>query len=176
MQRRSLSHGRMAKNRGGSRVKGKMSLVTRRAAKFIKTQHFSAPGARGTTMTINDLWNDLLRNIKQINYIFLTEASGETWAVDISVLLHQFCKLNDVVLALNSEPLYAPVSLLNALKNWHSGLTSSGITPFYVFDGYLSHPMKAVMHEVRKRTVDKAKEELEEFYQKGRDGEPIGED
>ena len=137
---------------------------------------FFAAQKRGTTMTINDLWNDLLRNIKQINYIPLTEASGETWAVDISVLLHQFCKLDDVVLALNSEPPYAPVSLLNALKNWHNGLTSSGIMPFYVFDGYLSHPMKAAMHEARKRTVDKAKEELEEFYRKGRDGEPIGED
>ena len=125
-------------------------------------------------MGVNHLWRDLLKGSKSGNTPPLTQLNGLRLGIDISVWFHEAMQTLETFLPvpMHSEPPYPPKETVQVVLGRCKILESCGIIPVFVFDG-ARHQVKNNANDARSNTYDTAMAWLDEFYQRGKSGEPI---
>jgi len=126
-------------------------------------------------MGTSDLWSEALGNINKQPSVPFTTAGGKIIGIDISVWLHKNIHTDLNAQCLLAHPPYPPTDLVTSIKCLHNNLVKAGVIPYYVFDGS-RHPMKSVARQQRDKKLEKAREHIENFYSRGRNGEIIDEE
>jgi hypothetical protein len=100
-------------------------------------------------MGVDDFWPVLFPNFKKKTPIKLSSLKGRSVGFDLSVWLHHFCAIDEVVKYLSCSPQYRPPALTKAFDRRVATITKHGINPIFVLDGR-DHPMKGVARAKRR--------------------------